>query len=54
MGLFVGRNGVQAQQDGGKGKKGGEKPVAAYFGMEDGSVQVRKAEGEVEEEGEEV
>ena len=43
VGLFVGQNGVQAQRAG--LTKGGQKPVAAYFGMEDGSVQVRNAEG---------
>lgn len=51
VGLFVGKNGVQVQREG--GKKGGEKPVVAYFGMEDGSVEVRKAaEAEAEAEGE--
>ncbi|CAF9917720.1 ribose-5-phosphate isomerase rki1 [Imshaugia aleurites] len=39
VGLFVGENGLQAKA---KGKiAGGQKPVAAYFGMEDGSVAVR-------------
>lgn len=42
VGLFVGQNGFQAQKAG--LQKGGQKPVAAYFGMEDGSVQVRNAE----------
>lgn len=42
VGLFVGQNGLQAQKAG--QKKGGQKPVAAYFGMEDGSVEVRNAE----------
>lgn len=41
VGLFVGRNGVQAAADGEAG--GGQKPVTAYFGMEDGSVAVREA-----------
>lgn len=41
VGLFVGRNGVQVAADGEAG--GGQKPVAAYFGMEDGSVVVREA-----------
>ena len=41
VGLFVGVNGVQAQQRG--AKQGGQKPVAAYFGMADGSVVVREA-----------
>lgn len=41
VGLFSGENGVQAL---GRGvKRGGQKPVAAYFGMEDGSVVVRYA-----------
>lgn len=43
VGLFVGRNGVQVAADGEAG--GGQKPVAAYFGMEDGSVEVRQAKG---------
>ena len=39
VGLFVGENGLQARA---RGKiAGGQKPVAAYFGMEDGSVAVR-------------
>ena len=39
VGLFSGENGVQAKA---RGKiAGGQKPVAAYFGMEDGSVAVR-------------
>lgn len=42
VGLFVGVNGLQAAQAG--ASKGGQKPVAAYFGMEDGSVVVRNAE----------
>lgn len=42
VGLFVGENGLQARA---KGKiAGGQKPVAAYFGMEDGSVAVRVAQ----------
>lgn len=41
VGLFVGENGAQALK---RGKiSGGQKPVAAYFGMEDGSVAVRVA-----------
>ncbi|PQE26610.1 ribose 5-phosphate isomerase a protein [Rutstroemia sp. NJR-2017a BVV2] len=40
-GLFHGRNGVQVSNSGEEG--GGQKPVAAYFGMEDGNVQVRMA-----------
>ena len=41
VGLFVGVNGPQALKRG--DKTGGQKPVAAYFGMEDGSVVVREA-----------
>ncbi|RDW79026.1 ribose-5-phosphate isomerase RKI1 [Aspergillus mulundensis] len=40
VGIFSGMTGPQAQALGGIG---GQKPVAAYFGMPDGSVQVRKA-----------
>ncbi|CAD6564012.1 MAG: ribose-5-phosphate isomerase rki1 [Alectoria sarmentosa] len=39
VGLFVGENGLQAKA---RGKiAGGQKPIAAYFGMTDGSVAVR-------------
>lgn len=38
-GLFAGFNGLEAKA----GSSGAQKPVAAYFGMADGSVQVRKA-----------
>lgn len=42
IGLFYGLNGVQAAA---LGKSGlAQKPVAAYFGMEDGSVQTKVAE----------
>ena len=41
VGLFVGENGEQAVKRG--AGRGGQKPVAAYFGMEDGSVTVRVA-----------
>ncbi len=41
VGLFVGWDGVQAARKGVVG--GGQKPVAAYFGMADGSVVVRTA-----------
>lgn len=41
VGIFRGQTGPQATAAGGVG---GEKPVAAYFGMADGSVSVRKAE----------
>lgn len=40
VGIFSGLTGPQAQAQGGIG---GQKPVAAYFGMPDGSVSVRKA-----------
>lgn len=40
VGLFHGVNGVQAQR---AGMQGGQRPVAVYFGMEDGEVRVRKA-----------
>jgi ribose 5-phosphate isomerase A len=40
VGIFSGPTGPQAQALGGTG---GQKPVAAYFGMPDGSVSVRKA-----------
>ena len=40
VGLFCGPTGPQAQA---AGITGGQKPVAAYFGMPDGSVSVRKA-----------
>ncbi|CAL3962738.1 unnamed protein product [Diplocarpon coronariae] len=41
VGLFYGRNGIQVASSGEEG--GGQKPIAAYFGMEDGSVSVREA-----------
>lgn len=40
VGIFSGLTGPQAQA---AGAIGGQKPVAAYFGMPDGSVTVRKA-----------
>ncbi|KNG84955.1 ribose 5-phosphate isomerase A [Aspergillus nomiae NRRL 13137] len=40
VGIFSGETGPQAQARGGTG---GQKPIAAYFGMPDGSVSVRKA-----------
>jgi ribose 5-phosphate isomerase A len=40
VGIFSGLTGPQAQA---LGSIGGQKPVAAYFGMPDGSVSVRKA-----------
>ncbi|KAI9930531.1 hypothetical protein ASPWEDRAFT_107165 [Aspergillus wentii DTO 134E9] len=39
VGIFSGATGPEAQALGGIG---GQKPIAAYFGMEDGSVSVRK------------
>ena len=41
VGLFCGRNGFQAQEAG--LPRTGQKPVAAYFGMEDGSVKFLRA-----------
>lgn len=41
VGLFYGRNGIQVANSGEEG--GGQKPVAAYFGMENGEVEVRMA-----------
>jgi ribose 5-phosphate isomerase A len=41
VGIFRGLTGPQATAAGGVG---GERPVAAYFGMADGTVAVRKAE----------
>lgn len=40
VGIFSGFTGPQARANGGVG---GQKPVAAYFGMPDGSVSDRKA-----------
>ncbi|EPQ66828.1 Bgt-694 [Blumeria graminis f. sp. tritici] len=39
VGLFYGRNGLQVALSGEEG--GGQKPVAAYFGMENGEVVIR-------------
>ena len=41
VGIFTGENGQEAAAAG--RKAGGQKPVAAYFGMEDGGVFVRRA-----------
>ena len=41
FGLFVGETGAQAFKRGTVG--GGQKPITAYFGMEDGGVLVRVA-----------
>jgi ribose 5-phosphate isomerase A len=43
VGLFHDGNGTQVANAGEEG--GGEKPVAAYFGMENGEVEIRVAEG---------
>lgn len=40
VGLFCGPNGIQTRAAGGVG---GQKPVAAYFGMADGTVSSIKA-----------
>lgn len=45
VGLFCGSNGEEVLKQG--GKTGGQKPVAAYFGMANGDVVIRRA-GEVE------
>lgn len=51
VGIFSGLDGVEAESVRKEGMlqemgviTGGQKPVAVYFGMEDGSVQVRRAE----------
>lgn len=49
VGLFVGENGIQAEKA--SRERGGQKPIAAYFGMEDGSVVIRNSE-EAGDEGE--
>ena len=41
VGIFCGENGQEAAKAG--RKMGGQKPIAAYFGMEDGGVVVRSA-----------
>ena len=41
VGLFHGRNGIQVANAGEEG--GGQKPVAAYFGMQNGAVEIRTA-----------
>lgn len=51
VGIFSGLNGIDAQQlreqdQLTKTVRGGQKPVAVYFGMEDGSVKMRTIEGE--------
>lgn len=42
VGIFSGLDGKQAQA---MGLRGGQRPVAVYFGMQDGSVKVRHAKG---------
>jgi ribose 5-phosphate isomerase A len=51
VGIFSGLNGIEAEElranKSGKSTPvipGGQKPVAVYFGMQDGSVQVRTAD----------
>lgn len=51
VGIFSGLNGIEAQElrskDGPQASvTGGQKPIAVYFGMADGSIKVRTAEGE--------
>ncbi|CAO2654801.1 Nn.00g115340.m01.CDS01 [Neocucurbitaria sp. VM-36] len=51
VGIFAGLNGNDAQalraKDGARSAvTGGQKPIAVYFGMADGSVKVRTADGE--------
>lgn len=41
VGLFCGPNGYETQA---AGAQGGQKPVAVYFGLEDGEVDVKRAE----------
>ena len=43
VGIFSGLTGPEATK---YGVKGGQRPVACYFGMEDGTVTVRKAPSE--------
>lgn len=51
VGIFAGLNGIDAQKLRAEDKSvsavmGGQKPIAVYFGMADGSVKLRTAEGE--------
>lgn len=39
VGIFYGRNGIQVTNSGEEG--GGQKPIVAYFGMENGDIEVR-------------
>jgi ribose 5-phosphate isomerase A len=50
VGLFHGKNGIQTMREGGQG---GQKPVAVYFGKQDGEVLIRKSPELVEVEKEE-
>jgi ribose 5-phosphate isomerase A len=43
VGLFHGYDGIEATEN--SAKVGGQKPIAVYFGMEDGSVQLRVRKG---------
>lgn len=43
VGLFCGYDGIEASEKG--AKIGGQKPIAVYFGMEDGSVKLRNRKG---------
>jgi ribose 5-phosphate isomerase A len=45
VGIFSGRTGPEAIES---GTLGGQRPVACYFGMADGSVTVRKASPKVD------
>ncbi|KAJ9644723.1 ribose-5-phosphate isomerase rki1 [Coniosporium tulheliwenetii] len=47
VGLFCGLDGTQAQEIGG-GRQGGQRPVAVYFGMEDGNAEEFLEPGDVE------
>jgi ribose 5-phosphate isomerase A len=49
VGLFCGIDGVTAFTEGKVGgtAHGGQKPVAVYFGMQDGSVEVRHRKGDI-------
>jgi len=42
VGIFAGLDGVEAEE---QAVHGGQKPVAVYFGMTDGTVKVRTAPG---------
>lgn len=51
VGIFSGLNGpdaetLRAKDDSKSTVTGGQKPIAVYFGMQDGSIKVRTAEGE--------